>query len=99
MLSAAIAIAYAFYVIASFPVGRNPVAILHDRTFTGVIAGQDEIDPSVKLLDELLQVASAPGDVLRRIGRPSHAKSRAGARHQLHQTARTFWRQRMGVEV
>ena len=62
-----IAITYPLHVVARLSIRRHLSAILQHRAFARVVARQDQIDPSVKLPDELLQITRAPRDILCRI--------------------------------
>jgi len=67
------------------------VTKLNDRAFTSVVARQNQIDPVVESIQQLLKIASAPRNILRRIVWPSNTETGASARHQLHQPSRALW--------
>jgi hypothetical protein len=69
------------HVVASLLVGRYAMTKLSDRSLTGVVARQDQIDTVVEAIEQLAQVTCPTRDVLRRIVRPSHAEAMSRARH------------------
>src|SRR6185369_3705206 len=94
-----VAFADLLYVVASLLIRRHFVSKLRHRTFARVVTRQHEIDAVIEAIQQLPQVSRATGNILRGIVRASHTVTRPRARHQLHQPARTFRRDRVRVEV
>src|SRR5215813_9615873 len=97
--TAVITIAYFSHIVSRFPVGWHPVSEPHDGPFPGVVARQHQVHTAIELIHQLLQIASAAGDVLRRIERVANPEARCCSRHQLHQATRTFGRKGASTEV
>ena len=51
--------------------------------FARIVTSQDQVDPIVEPIQELLEITRSPGNVLRGIVRSTYPETSAGPRHQL----------------
>src|SRR5688572_12134861 len=75
-------------VVLRLGVGRDASAVLQDRAFARVVAGEREVNPAAEEPQEVCEVARAAADGLRGVVSVRHAVARGRARHQLHQAHR-----------
>src|SRR5436853_1124768 len=77
----------AFHIRLRFAITRHLESRADHRVFARVIAGQSELDVSIKHVEEKSQVASSSFDILGGIKYVRDSEPSRGSRHQLHQAA------------
>jgi hypothetical protein len=77
---------YRRYIEHGFAIRRNAAAIPGHRSLAGVVGRQRQGNVATMLVEQVLEVAHAGVDVLRRIGGVGHAVACRSRRHQLHRT-------------